>query len=66
MRFFIESFGKNLKRYGGEKMIGLFLWILFLMVYAILVFDWWFLLLIFVVAFLAANYDTRNKRRNFK
>lgn len=46
-------------------MIGLFLWILFLMVYAIIVFDWWFILLIVVVAFMAANYDIKKKRKDF-
>lgn len=44
-------------------MIGLFLWILFLMIYAIIVFPWWFLLIIAAVAYMAANYDIKKKRR---
>ena len=42
-------------------MIGLFLWVLFLIIYAFVVFPWWWLLLVVVVSLLAASH--KNKRR---
>lgn len=44
-------------------MIGIFIWILFFMIYFFITFPWWFSLTIVVLSILAADWKINRKKR---